>query len=500
MPEHTKEEIGRSLTAYIYEILTMDPSGTASSLPDRNFISWCAAIPFKQSDFLHLQRGTSSDVPIEGQANNAANDARERVDLAADWSRFCNFIPTADGVYDKDQQKAMFNTKAFSQDGSSVVTVYDIVLNNSQVPTGELSEEQKERVDRLRSALEVKVEKRDWEGNVTIEPVDSQLVTAYETYANEYDDALAEYNAKQILAQNSDDPRDVYDWQRNAGIYRRRLRRAYNKWVSAGYKNEYESINAALNQIGKRSLQRYKEQLLETFELAGEATDTDGFQYYPTGLIPRSLPFNENWPEYSFSESLSNTYYNKETNNWDVNATVPIWNWFWVQPDVGGSREPLQTEVNTSNFTMRFKLATGTISRPWLDMFFLQSDLWRWEPSMENTSLGAPLSDGGSPPEGRMVAVPTRVIMARDVYVEFESTADESSQIMDRINAGGSISIGPFQIGRGKYERGNTVHETSYERQGRGILMKDIQVIGFMNKVLPALPNPSPAIPDEKWG
>jgi hypothetical protein len=62
-----------------------------------------------------------------------------------------------------------------------------------------------------------------------------------------------------------------------------------------------------------------------------------------------------------------------------------------------------------------FEISTATIVRPWLDLTQLVRPLWDW--ILPGTP---PLSDGGSPPQGSLPAIPERIVFARNAEVKLK--------------------------------------------------------------------------------
>ena len=85
----------------------------------------------------------------------------------------------------------------------------------------------------------------------------------YNTYQQEYIDAMLLYNSKRLNALNSDDAAAVQDWALNASLYRQKVSSAYGKWGAAGYKHQVDGMRAYINQVTQRNLLLLKEDLQE---------------------------------------------------------------------------------------------------------------------------------------------------------------------------------------------------------------------------------------------
>ena len=523
MPDTTAVDKQHVVTAFLgklYESLTARPDIDADALPDDRFIAWCQpGLPFEQHDFDFAVKGLSgrSDAgvgaaPLDADAVEDAprgdgappasigEDINRRILRAADWSRLVNFIPNPSGIYDEDQQRKMFDSSAFTQDGSSIASVYSNVLRFCEVADGELIDDQKEKLERFRNLLiEVKEEEDLISGETKEVVVDSPVVTRYYELMSEFLDASLEYNAKRFAALNASDAAAVQDWALNASNYRRRVRAAFSKWVSTGHKNDIEKIWAFINQVTMRDLMLLKQDLLDRLDKAKITDPTSGEEFYWTSLIPAGLPFSDGWQQQSFSHSDVSSNVKRTHNAWKAKATIPIASWLVkINAGTSGSKETFDGEMDVSDFKISFEIAQAMISRPWMSSEFLFSEAWRFGDDMPNlTNLTDALSDGKQPPSGSMIAYPTTAIFVRNVVVNFRDLHQQSSAIRKELEGNVGVSLGPINLGGGSYKRGSS--ERSFDRSvtNEGLKVPGMQLIGFKCKLLPKLPNPSPKV--EKW-
>jgi hypothetical protein len=525
MPTRTigkKEQAVSAFLGKLYESLTARPDIDADALPDDRFIAWCQpGLPFEKEDFTFalkgisgqsdagvgaapVDEGPSADAPpangAPAPASTTGEDVNQRILRAADWSRLANFIPNPSGVYNEEQQKKMFDTTAFTQDGSSIASVYSNVLRFCEVADGELSDDIKAKLERFRGLLvETKEEEDLLTGETTEVITDSPVVQRYYEYMSEFLDASLEYNSKRLAALNASDPAAVQDWALNAHNYRRRVRAAHSKWVSTGHKNDIEKIWAFINQVTMRDLKLLKEDLLDRLDKATITDPTSGESFYWTSLIPAGLPFSDGWLGQSFVHSEISTHRESEHNAWSAKADIPVYSWFVrAKGEASSSEQRYESEVDVSNFSMSYEIAQAMVSRPWMSPEFLFSEAWRFGPNMPNLSnLTEALSDGKKPPSGAMIAYPTTAIFVRNVTVNFSELHSESSSFRKKIKGGASVSFGPINLGGGTYERGESTRSFERELTREGLTVPGMQLIGFKCKLLPKLPNPSAKV--TKW-
>ena len=488
-----KETVTRSLLAKLYEVLTARPDGDADALPENEFVAWCQpGLPFEPEDLDFAVRG------IGGGAGEG-DDVRRRTARADDWSRLVNFVPNATGVFDDAQQKKMFDTTAFSTDGASIASIYGNVLRFSEVAQGELSDEVKQKLERFRGLL---VEVREEEDLLTGEKVevvdDAPAVKRYNELMAEYLDAVTQFNSKRIAALNTDDGLAVQDWALNADNYRMRVRAALGKWTSVGKKNDIEAMRAFIDQVTMRDLTLLKADLLDKIDRAKLNSPVSGDSFYWTSFIPANLATSDGWQEQSFKHSEIKIHESSKTTAFGGNVSLPIGSWFGLKGSGSSETERIEKEVNTDDFSLTFELAQAIISRGWLAMEFLRSNAWRFSPDMPNlTNLTSTLSDGSVPPQGSLIGIPTAAIFARNVTLDFKELHEQSSDFRRDIEGGLDLKIGPFNLGGGKFKRGEKEHQMQRELTEEGLKVKGMQVIGFRCVLLPKLPNPAPNV--ENW-
>ena len=542
--------VARALLGKLYQVLTTKPEIEAKNLPHDAFISWCApGLPFRKEDFMFATRGLSGDPMGDGSSGGGATVSepsgsessssessesgdgsggpgsdtsseassggsnssgstsggstsgdgglsgggrvRNRVRQAAEWSRLVNFIPNRNGIYDDEGQKKMFETNSYSAGGESMPFVYEQVLRNSQVPNQELSEENEKRLKRYRDKLTAEVEKENLATGETVEKtVSSDLVKAYNKYMQKYLDAELQYNSKRIGALTSDDEQVVLDWNLNQDAYRRKVQAAYDKWVSAGYKNEVEQMRSFINQVTMRNMVLMKRKLLDTIDRASITDQNSNTEFLWTTLIPSGLAFSDGWQEYTFSHTDVERHVDSSHNAWSAGGSAG--GLFNVSAKAKGSKSESSLDFDLSDLEIKFEMAQGIIDRPWFSPEFMLSNAWRFPPNLEGLeNMTQQLSDGQKPPNGSLIAYPTTAIFIRNVTVKFRDVNQNTEKVRSQLKASSSARIGFVRIGGASYEKGEYSSEFDYEVTKNGIRIPGMQVIGFRCRVMPKLPNPS---------
>lgn len=479
MPELTKDQqLMKSLIGKLYQVLT---GGNDIATPDsENFIAWCTpGIPFDPEDLMFAQKGL---------AGKDGDETRKLLAQAADFSRLVNFVPDPSGVYSKEQQDT-----TFEQQGTLLWNVYSNVLQFSEVASGDLTEKQKEKMDRFQNHFSTTVieEKEDvltGEKKKEEKQVVGPVLKAYNQKMADYLSAATKYNNKRISALNADDSLIVTDWALNADNYSKLVKAAENEWISVGYKNEVEQMNAFIDQVTKRNLVRLKDQLQENLDRAVQTDLVSGAKFYNTTFVPAGFATGDGWTKFSFSEDNVSTYDRSETNAWETESSFG----FLLNANVSTNGEISSTEktIDTTNFKMSFDIVQVPISRPWFSPEFLKNSAWRFA---ENKGM-SPLSDGSKPPKGQLVAYPTTAVFVRNIVVNFKELHEKESTYAQAISAKADASYGIFCFSSshsGSYNR--SVEERKFDSKigEQGLEVPGMQLIALKCSVLPQSPNPS---------
>jgi hypothetical protein len=480
MPE--ANSVMNSLMNRLYSELA-DVSDVGPQKPDDQFIVWCSpGIPMSAEELRFTTRG------IVGQGDTPekkAEDTRQLIEQAAQFARLTDFVPRADGIYDEDNQRALFNN-----DGLTFSGIYERVLKQSQVAFTPLPEEQKNKLERFRKLL--------YPERTVVDPVtgeekqqrfDGPMLQEYRRFMKAYKDELLKYNDARSKAMAAVSTEDVLSFSLNEETLRQSVRSAESDWTTAGQKNEVEQIQAFINQITLRDLTLWKADLLDRLH-KGKIADPRGQQFCFTTLVPGNFAQStQGWAKFHFTEEETEKYSSGKSTQFAANGSGG-----WGPLKFGGGAESSTTskkEVSTvSKFKMSFTLTHAAYCRPACEMDFLRSRAWRL--STDAVDVGQ-LSDGGSPPKGLMVAYPTMILFARDILVDFSELHDESSEVHKQLAAKASGGWGPFKVS-GSYQRGSETREVKSKLTENGLSVEGMQIIGFRCSILDLTPNPHESI------
>lgn len=528
MADVLPSQLMNSVMGKLYDVLTNGDDTVPQS--EDNFFSWATpGIPVEATEFDFLTQGLTGVVKREAIAELGtpaaaggggaaaggveltpalleqlrATDTAQLYQEAENFARLIDFIPdVASTTNDGFSRLAVMNNEGGLSD------IYRYALRMSQVAAGELPQETKDKIERFRQLLSVTVKKKnlidDTETEVT-EP--SPLTKAYNEKMAAYEDAALQYNSRRIDALTAADSSSVHYWSQNANILRNKVRAAMADWVSAGYKNDYEAIAAFINQVMRRDMALLKEEYSDELEKARLTGLASGSDFFYSALVPGNFARASGWTRFAFTsssfDSQMNTSYS--TKKWNAQASAGFLGVFGGSG--GGGRSESRSEYNSSfksdRFSLSFEIAQVPIVRPWFKPAFLLSKSWRFDqgnPEAKNDVI----SDGTTPPKGKMAAYPTSAVFIRNLELDFGEASGMTEFVAEQaatsVGGGGWARWGAFSLG-GSYSRqtasGSTEQKQHFETSSQGMSVPGMQVAGFKCHVMPKSPDPLAEI--ENW-
>jgi hypothetical protein len=525
--------LANTIMSKLYNVLTNGDETVPPSTD--NFFSWCTpGVPVEPADFEFLTQGLTGIVkrsavdamqPAAAAATAAAGGtpppppapltpeqlsalmAQDTMRLymqAENMARLLDFVPdVAAGVNDQFARMAVQNNDGTLSD------VYDYTLRMSQVMKVELPAETVAQIERLNGLLTKTVKVKDIITNEEIEQRGpSDLVTTYFAKQAAYDAAALEYNARRIDALTAADPRAVHDWAINANVYRNKVKAAKIDWETAGHKFDYEKIGAFFEQIGRRDMALLKQEYVDDLEKARLTSPISGSDFFFTSLVPGNFATSTGWTRFGFSagdyQSHSSSSY-----QWSRSSGGGGFSFFGIGGSGSHSESSSHSEYHgtfdSSHVNMSFEIAQIPIARPWFRPAFLTSHYWRFD--QNNVVVkGDKLSDGASPPNGKMPAYPTSAIFVRKLSLNFGESHSFSDYVNNaetqRSSGGGYFAFGPFFGGGSGSHRsgsGDTRRDYGFRFENNTMFIDGMQLIGFKCHVMPTSPDPSSEIPANAW-
>jgi hypothetical protein len=530
MANVTPSVLANSIMGKLYDILTNGDDTVPPSAD--NFFSWATpGIPLGSDDLKFLTQGFTGVVtpaavqnmlaakgagqPSAGTGSDGQQAKLSDADLeklraqdtaglyqqAEFFARLVDFVPEVAKINNDH-----FATLAVMNNEGGLSEVYETVLNHSQVAHTDLSDDEKKKLEHLRSLLTATTEKTDLiTGEKTQVTGPSPLVQAYNDKMAAYEAAALDYNSHRIDALAADNSKAVSYWAINANILRNRVKAAMSDWITNGYKNDYEQIAAYIAQVEGRDLVLLKQRYIDELERAKLTGLASGSDFYYTALTPAHFADSPaGWTNFSFSSGDFSRYSSSQFNasGWSAYAAGTFLGIFGGGGGGSGSssRQEFKSSFNSDHCSMSFSIAQIPIIRPWFKPSYLTSPIWRFAVG-DILVKGWQLSDGTKPPKGQMPAYPTSAIFIRDLHLNFGTESGFSDWINEQsassASGGGTVAIGPICLG-GSYsswsKQGKATSQSQYKYDENGMSVPGMQLIGFKCHIFPQSPNPSPDI------
>ncbi len=495
MPKDVSADLMGALIAKLYATIT--GNSPEIELPRNKFVTWMLpGLPFRPQDFMFCAKGLIAD---------SAEETRERYQQAWSLSKLFDFIPDISSQFLTDgMQQTIFTS---TQD--SISSVYSDVLTYSKVVDIQLSDKEKEKLEKFRKALTVTKKVvdiiTDEEKEVT-EP--GPLVLAYTAKMDDYLSAADEYMNLVIDAQaaKGNDPeaiRRVAAFANKSKFLRKKVEAAWMAWISQGYKNEYEQINAYIQQVTEKSMVLYKNQLQQDFKnglLTNPQAGTAGDFYYTT-IVPGNFATSPGWTKFTFYEQDAEQHSTKNTSKWSSGGGVSF-GLFSIGAKASGSKVEMSADRKATNFRAELEFTQVPIIRPWFKPGFFAMRGWTLD-QLWDLNYDKKVSDGGEgkadgKPDGRLVAYPITALFVRNVTFRLDESDSHMNYVNKQVSGGGKVGWGPFSLG-GSYSHGSEQFDFTSHGEGGAIRIPGMQLIGFINNIIPKSPNPNPTIKPEQF-
>lgn len=104
-------------------------------------------------------------------------------------------------------------------------------------------------------------------------------------------------------------------------------------------------------------------------------------------------------------------------------------------------------------------------------------------------------SDGKVPPNGNLIGYPTSILFARNIKIESAEFVSAYKAYSSRVGGGASVGWGPFRLS-GSYSHAESGNRYNSEAKGEALTVPGMQIIGFVNHMIPKSPNPLPELKD----
>ena len=224
-------------------------------------------------------------------------------------------------------------------------------------------------------------------------------------------------------------------------------------WETLGYKNEVDAAYETIDQITSNNPRLAWADWKDDFKRSKRTDVAHDASYYDTYMYPDTF----------VDEARADDWMKLSMDSGEVaELTESARQVAGESLDVVSVAETKSQDVLIKSLSL--EAAKIQIIRPWFTPNLIRSRSWKWRsPEMP------PLSDGGRPPQGGMVAYATGLIFARNIKIEF---ADSPVR-----GAGNALAAGPLKIDPASVS-------------GDRVTSKGIQLIAFICQRTHKSPNP----------
>lgn len=465
----SSKDLMSSLISKMYHIITGEDADI--KFPNSKYITWIMpGIPFIPEDF---------NFCIKGFAGSTAEETRLLTLQAFVLSKLFDFIPDPSGLaMDHKVQQSIFAT---TQD--TISSVYRDVLQFSKVVNREISEEEQKKMDEKRAFITSK------------ETEHLKYYEKYRTAAQEYLKARSEAESA-----SGDDPiskERVTNWINMGHILKENVDMAEREFRSLGFRDQIADAENYIAQVTENSMVNYKARLEE--KLTQPHNSPEFGPFLPVTLIPGNFASSSSgWTQFSFSEQDFHQYNNKSTTKGSLGGSVRLLGvWKVGKADGSTSTEETDESKKASNFTAQFEIAQIPILRPWFEPGFFSMRGWDLGDMWNLNWPDKKVSNGEDPPVGRLVAYPTSAIFVRNVTFSFDESSDFSHYFNDIRSGSGLAGWGVFRT-KGTFSSTNEQKTVDHKEEHGKIVINGMQLIGFINNVIPKAPNLNPNIKPEE--
>ncbi|MFN8306241.1 MAG: hypothetical protein U0T79_05670 [Ferruginibacter sp.] len=463
---------------------------------DANFFTWCTpGIPVSVEDFAFL-KGLRKPVDFEKykdlpEADKEAmrGDAAYAVTIAMEnFSMLVDTVPSKSG---------MINSLQVWEPQNRISQIYESVLNNCEVADTVPSAEAQERIQKIRAATVETVVQHDAEtGESFSEERPSKMVAAYNKYMVEYGKAYATYVdlMSKALTGNA---ADVQKASILGPQYYAAVTAAYQTWLSAGHKVEYEKMMADLEQLEGISMSKLLADYREIFRKTQRESLLDGSKYSIARIVPASFAESTGWTQYEFNSSHLKSTDTSKSKGYSGGARYGLFG------GAKGSYKKVESASNLSfeGVSFKFELGQFPLFVNGIRQDFLLSTKWRIKSQADTGSAVNPgdLLSNGDPanPDGKLFAYPTVILVARNIRISKSIYDSIKNEVTTSGGGSGGFSLGPFSLGAsGSYNRTDKNIEITQEHDE--IVVPGMQIVGFRNHFFKqVIPNPDKTI--TKW-
>ncbi|MEG3918478.1 hypothetical protein QUA07_04925 [Microcoleus sp. T3_A4] len=368
----------------------------------------------------------------------------------------------------------------YAPNSSRIIEIYQLILNAQVIPSPPNPQAEKAYEDAYK-VLYTDVTKTDDDGVTTVNQFESQSFKGYKAKKKKYDDAVEIFGIKFKEANQTQDGRN--NWPILGRRYQADVEDAWDAWRATDATKVEDALAAkdmtSNNAIGRAFFDAKK--LLDSYKQLLE-----GIFYWRSRAIPSDWHDPAIAADWAVMEASSSSYVNETSSEFTSYGGgggfgLGLWSF-------GGgfqsSEAKHQEQSESSNIVVRFKYATVTLDRPWLNYTLFKLPGW-------NVSGIQPkfFSNGTKQAQNNSLIplLPQRFIVVQDVEITANWGQTDLDIIDKAISGSASVGWGPFSVS-GSYSHSSSKETFKAERDGSTLKIPGMQIIGWICNVVPACP------------
>jgi hypothetical protein len=418
-------------------------------------------------------------------------DPEVTTDIAKRYENLANTCTLVDSkIMLNEVYQAIENSSTISQTWEIIIKGANVVPMN---PTQEAL--QKEQYNKYFPRL--RKTKKDDDGEDV--EVDTKEYKAYKEYQEKYADALRNYANEYLAAMSTRITAQLWGTTGKGAL--QKVDRAWDEWVSLGYKEFIEQAIDNLSAMGTDAAAHMiaaAKKKFEAYRIAAQGVIPVTSQYveiFPSNWC--DLDDNEGWTDYDYSWEKKTQTTEVETTSFSASGGISFGFWS-AKASVSHEKREEHNDLQVDGLELKFSYALLDINRPWLDA--LMFDLGNWF-LVGDYPAGA-ISNGKMSqvfPENNAGAwlpiIPTKMLVIKNLWIKTNNIHEHFDSLMTKVGVSGSVGIGPFNLS-GNYSHSKTNTSFVAEKEGEGLSIKGINIMAYGSVLVQE--SPKVASPKEK--
>ena len=315
----------------------------------------------------------------------------------------------------------------------------------------------------------------DGTSTTTLQP--SPIAQTYDDNESAYISAITGYRT----AYNGYDlsqPADQRQWNAVAPGLQNLVDKTWNQWTRQGKQQVEQAQNALQSTINDAVAAAIAQAqgLVQDSRLLPGALPTDPGWLLSYGMASDWMDASSDAAQLTLRSSYLNQTSSAEATSYSSGAGAS-WGLWSVGGSYSHSDEQSNSHMDASDFTLTAELIQVRIMRPWYNPLLFSMKDW-WVNGYDAGGLSA---------DTVMPLVPTSFVVARNVAITANFSAQDQSHFAESTSASTSVGWGPFSVS-GSYSHSDSNDSFHSTFDGGTLRLPGLQVLAFICTALPSAP------------